>query len=63
MTRIENHAAFGATYSTDTANFGEIISVFPVPADWQGFRHHGYCWASDDEIIAAGYALPDTAEA
>ena len=35
----------GATYSTEKENFGEITNTFEVPADWQGFRYHGYCWA------------------
>lgn len=36
---------YGATYSTEKWNFGEILSTFEVDADWQGFRYHGYCWA------------------
>ena len=35
---------WGATYSTDAWNFGEITSIFVVPEDWEGYRHHGYCW-------------------
>jgi len=38
-------APLGATYSTEKENFGEITNTFEVPADWQGYRYHGYCWA------------------
>lgn len=41
---------YGATYSIDAWNFGEIIEIFEVPADWQGFRHHGYCWCPEELI-------------
>ena len=43
---------FGATYSTEKENFGEILAVFEVPADWQGYRFHGYCWPSQKEVDA-----------
>jgi len=46
---------FGATYSTESHNFGEIISVFPVDADWDGYRFHGYCLPSAEEIKAFGF--------
>ena len=41
---------YGATYSTESHNFGEIIDIFPVEADWDGFRYHGYCWAPAEMI-------------
>lgn len=41
---------FGATYSTDSWNFGEITSVFEVSSDWDGWRYHGYCWCPPDLI-------------
>jgi len=41
---------YGATYSTETHNFGEIIAVFEVEPDWQGFRFHGYCTPSSDDV-------------
>jgi len=41
---------YGCTYSTDKENFGEIISVFEVEDDWQGFRFHGYAWATEEDI-------------
>lgn len=46
---------YGATYSTDPDTFGEITNVFPVPDDWDGYRFHGYCRPTADEIQAAGY--------
>lgn len=33
---------YGASFSTDHDNYGEILNVFPVEDDWQGFRHVGY---------------------
>lgn len=41
---------YGCTYSTEKHNFGETLEVFEVPADWQGFRHHGYAWATSEEV-------------
>ena len=41
---------YGATYSTDAENFGEILEIFPVEDDWQGFRFHGYCWPSQQDL-------------
>lgn len=46
---------FGATYSTESHNFGEITSVFVVDADWDGYRFHGYCRPSAADIAAFGY--------
>lgn len=33
---------YGFTYSTEHHNFGEVLEVFEVPANWQGYRHQGY---------------------
>lgn len=41
---------YGATYSTDKADFGAITSIFEVDEDWDGFRYHGYCWATEEAI-------------
>lgn len=41
---------YGATYSTDIETFGEVISTFPVDADWDGYRYHGYRWATKKEV-------------
>ncbi|MFA5898086.1 MAG: hypothetical protein WC829_03115 [Hyphomicrobium sp.] len=43
---------FGATYCTDADSFGEITSVFEVDPDWTGYRFHGYCTPSDEEVEA-----------
>ena len=43
---------YGATYSCESHNFGEIIAVFEVPADWDGYRFHGYCWCPEELIPA-----------
>jgi hypothetical protein len=45
---------YGATYSTDAHDFGEIISVFEVDADWDGYRFHGYCRLSAAYVAEAG---------
>jgi hypothetical protein len=47
---------FGATYIIEN---GELVitGVFPVEPDWQGFRHHGYCRPTAQEIVEAGYEL------
>ena len=46
---------FGATYSTEAHNFGELMSVFVVDADWEGYRFHGYCVPSAADVAAFGY--------
>ena len=46
---------YGATYSTDSENFGEITSIFEVDANWDGYRFHGYCVPTAEELAAAGY--------
>lgn len=33
---------YGASFSTEKHNYGEILNIFPVEDDWQGFRHVGY---------------------
>jgi hypothetical protein len=46
---------YGATYSTDPESFGEITVIFEVAADWDGYRFHGYCVPTSEELAAAGY--------
>ena len=41
---------YGATYSTDPGSFGEITAVFEVEEGWDGFRFHGYCVPTDQEV-------------
>lgn len=42
---------FGATYSTEPGDmFGEITGIFEVPADWDGHKFHGYCWAPESMV-------------
>ena len=51
--------------STTTTNYGAayvieddqlvITNVFPVDADWDGYRFHGYCRPTLAEIKAAGF--------
>ena len=41
---------YGATYNTSPDQFGEITAVFLVDADWQGFRFHGYCLPTAEEV-------------
>ena len=45
---------YGATYQKED---GEIVitGVFPVDPDWDGYRFHGYCRPTVDEIRRAGY--------
>ena len=44
---------FGATYDTNPGeDFGKITGIFPVGADWDGHRYHGYCIPTEDEIKA-----------
>ena len=47
---MANQRFYGATYSTEKGSFGEIISVFEVPSDWDGYRFHGYCWAPAEAV-------------
>ena len=42
---------YGATYNTESGEeFGKITSVFQVDADWGGYRHHGYCWPTQEQV-------------
>ena len=45
---------FGATYVIED---GELVitGVFPVEPGWDGYRHHGYCVPTSEELAAAGY--------
>ena len=45
---------YGATYEIIDGQL-VITSVFQVSADWDGYRFHGYCRPTPDEIRAAGY--------
>jgi hypothetical protein len=45
---------YGATYTVEDGVL-VITSVFPVDADWDGYRFHGYCRPTVEEIRAAGY--------
>ena len=42
----------GATYSTESYNFGEITSIFVVDESWDGYRFHGYCIPTEAEVTA-----------
>jgi hypothetical protein len=50
--RTWGRPCYGATYSTDPDNFGEITHVFEVDPDWQGYRFHGYCKPTQEEVEA-----------
>ena len=52
---MEEAMFFGATYSTESHNFGEINHIFVVDADWDGYRFHGYCVPTAAEVAAFGY--------
>ncbi len=41
---------YGATYSTEPDNFGQITSVFTVSEDWDGYRFHGYCLPTQEDV-------------
>lgn len=45
---------YGATCATIDGEF-TVTSVFPVPADWEGYRFSGYCRPTLAEIKAAGF--------
>lgn len=52
---------YGATYSTNPDTFGVITNVFPVEPEWDGYRYHGYCRPTPEEVAAFfQYSLPDT---
>ena len=42
---------FAATYSTEKETFGQITSIFEVEEGWTGYRHHGYCRPTEDEVL------------
>lgn len=44
--------AYGATYSTHPDTFGVITAIFPVPPEWDGYRYHGYCRPTPEEVAA-----------
>ena len=46
---------YGATYTIDENGETVIGSVFPVDPDWEGYRFHGYCRPSKEDIRQAGY--------
>lgn len=43
---------YGATYSTDPDTFGEITAIFNVEPEWDGYRYHGYCRPTPEEVAA-----------
>ena len=45
---------YGATCATIDGEF-TVTHVFPVPADWDGYRFSGYCRPTAEEIRAAGF--------
>lgn len=45
---------YGATFAVIDGEL-TVTNVFPVPADWDGYRFNGYCRPTSDEIRAAGY--------
>ena len=47
---------YGATYTIEDGQL-VITNVFPVSDDWDGYRFHGYCRPTADEIRAAGFEV------
>lgn len=47
---------YGATYTIENDEL-EVTSVFPVDADWDGYKFHGYCRPTPAEIKRAGYEV------
>jgi len=46
-----NATQYGATYNTEPGDeFGRITNVFPVPEDWDGYRFHGYCLPTQEDV-------------
>ncbi len=45
-----NEEALGQTLILDNKLNMKITAVFEVPSDWDGFRFHGYCIPSAEEI-------------
>lgn len=52
MTNTHNeHVNYGATYCTESGeDFGKITAIFEVDADWDGYRFHGYCVPTKEDI-------------
>jgi len=47
---------YGATYVIEDDQL-VITNVFPVPEDWDGYRFHGYCRPTAEEIAQAGFEV------
>ena len=47
---------YGATYIIEDGQL-VITNVFPVSEDWDGYRYHGYCRPTEEEIRAAGFEV------
>ena len=45
---------YGATCTTIDGDF-VVTNVFPVDENWDGYRFHGYCRPTEEEIKAAGF--------
>lgn len=45
---------YGALYAIEDDQL-VIKKVFPVAPDWDGYRFHGYCRPTIEEIQAAGF--------
>ena len=44
---------YGATYCTESGkDFGKITAIFEVASDWDGYRFHGYCTPSAEDVAA-----------
>jgi hypothetical protein len=42
----QHNQLYGAAFDDE----GEIINIFPVSNDWEGYRFHGYCWSTEEEF-------------
>jgi hypothetical protein len=47
---------YGATYTIEDGQL-VITNIFLVPDDWDGYRFHGYCRPTVEEIQAAGFEV------
>ena len=44
---------YGATYCTESGeDFGKITAIFEVADNWDGYRFHGYCRPSAEDVAA-----------